>query len=513
MQNESRVKKSLLNAKVNLIFYVLMLFVSFFSRKIFLERLGDDFVGLTGTLQNIMGLLNLAELGVGAAVSYALYKPIQEGNKDVINEIVSVFGCLYRYIGLFVLGAALVLSCFIPLIFKQTVFDLGIIYFAFFAFLSSSLLSYFINYRQILLVADQKNYVVAAYYQTSNILKAFIQIAIAYYTANFFAWVAIELCYGFVYAYILNKKIKQTYPWLQASVSLGKRERYKYPEIVRKTKQVFVHKIKDFLLSQSDQILVFAFVSLKMVAFYGNYTLIITKITALFTTTLDGMAAGVGNLIAEGDKTRIFKVFWELVFVRYFIGGIVVFGVFHCIEPFISLWLGKEYLLDSSILILLIVYTFVMLTRGAVDLFNAGYGNYHDVWSAWAEGIINITVTLIAAPSLGISGILLGKIASIIPIVVFWKPIFLYRSGFRSSVWPYWKGISLNLLAFLAAFLPLHMAASYLPIDPYHSFLHWMAYALLLTGAFVLCYFIALYILTPGARTMCARLPLFNRKR
>ena len=134
MNRESRTHKSVLNAKVNLLFYLLALFVSFFSRKIFLEHLGDDFIGLTGTLQNILGLLNLAELGVGASVSYALYKPIAEGNRGEINRIVSVFGCLYRYIGSFVLGAALLISLFLPFIFRQTIFELGIIYFAFFLF-------------------------------------------------------------------------------------------------------------------------------------------------------------------------------------------------------------------------------------------------------------------------------------------------------------------------------------------------------------------------------------------
>lgn len=62
--HESRVKKSLLNARVNLIFYFLILVFSFFFRKIFLDCLGADFVGLTSTLQNLFGFLNLAELGV-----------------------------------------------------------------------------------------------------------------------------------------------------------------------------------------------------------------------------------------------------------------------------------------------------------------------------------------------------------------------------------------------------------------------------------------------------------------
>ena len=101
---ESRVKKSLLNAKVDAFFFAFTLALSFFSRKIFLDSLGADFIGLTGTLQNILGILNLAELGIGLAVSFSLYKPLQQANREQIEEIVSVFGFMYRRVGLVVLG-------------------------------------------------------------------------------------------------------------------------------------------------------------------------------------------------------------------------------------------------------------------------------------------------------------------------------------------------------------------------------------------------------------------------
>ena len=145
MQQESRVKKSLLNARVNFIFYFLTLVLSFFSRKIFLNSLGADFVGLSGTLTNILGFLSLAEMGVGIAVSYHLYKPLQSGNKVEIEELVSVFGYLYHKIGFFIALGGVVISAFIPLIFSKSGFDVSLIYFAFFAILTSSLLTYFIN--------------------------------------------------------------------------------------------------------------------------------------------------------------------------------------------------------------------------------------------------------------------------------------------------------------------------------------------------------------------------------
>ena len=99
----NRTKKSILNAEVNLFFYFLGLIVAFFSRKIFLDNLGADFIGLTGTLLSILSFLNLSELGIGLSVSYFLFKPLANNDKDKINEIISVMGYLYRWIGFIIL--------------------------------------------------------------------------------------------------------------------------------------------------------------------------------------------------------------------------------------------------------------------------------------------------------------------------------------------------------------------------------------------------------------------------
>ena len=110
MPQESRLKKSLLNARVNLIFYFLSLALSFFSRKIFLDALGADFMGLIGTLNNLLGFLNLAELGISTAIGYVLYKPLFEHDEKKINEIISVFGFIYRRIGFIILSAGCALA-------------------------------------------------------------------------------------------------------------------------------------------------------------------------------------------------------------------------------------------------------------------------------------------------------------------------------------------------------------------------------------------------------------------
>ena len=388
MSQESRVRKSLLNARVNLIFYFLTLALSFFSRKIFLDTLGADFVGLTGTLQNLLGFLNLAELGIGSAIGYVLYKPLFDHDETKINEIISVFGYLYRWIGKIILIAGCILACFLPLIFPNTEFDLGLIFFAYFSFLASSLIGYFANYKQTLLGADQKNYVVTAYFQTATIIKTIIQMALAYYTGNYYLWVIVELSFGIIYSFILNWKINQVYPWLRSEVSQGRILFKKYPEVMKYTKQLFVHRIAALVQYQTTPFFIYSFVSLKVVAYYGNYSIIIDKLNSLVNNLLNSVNAGIGNLIAEGNHNKIIAVFWEMIALRYFISGILIFSLYYLITPFITLWIGKEYVLDISILMIILGNTFIVTTRGAVDQFLFGYGLFRDVGASDRKSVV-----------------------------------------------------------------------------------------------------------------------------
>ena len=253
-------------------------FVLFFTRGILLENLGTEFIGLTGTLQSLLGFLNLAELGVGTAIGYVLYKPIFDDDKAKINEIISVFGYLYRCIGLVILGAGIILSAFLPWIFPDTTFSWGVIYFGFYAFLASSMLGYFVNYRQTLLSADQRNYEVTGYYQVVVNIKTVTQALLAIYITSFQLFIALEIVFGVIYSIILTNRINTVYPWLRSDIKLGKQLFKKYPEIGKYIKQLFVHKIGAFVQYQISPFLVYSYVSLPMVALYSNYTLLTQKI-------------------------------------------------------------------------------------------------------------------------------------------------------------------------------------------------------------------------------------------
>lgn len=508
---ESRTAKSIKNAKVGLVFYLLNLAVTFFSRRLFLQYLGDDFVGLTGTLTNILGFLNLAELGVSGAIGFLLYSPLQKKDHFKIENLISAFGFLYRRIGFIILVVGFVFSCFIPLVFKHAAIGFGVIFFAFYTFLSASLISYFCNYKQTLLAADQKNYVIVSFYQTGILIKTIVQIILLFYYKNYYLWIGIELFYGIIYSFVLNGRIRKEYPWLRTEINKGKALLKEYPEIYSYTRKIFIHKIKDFMLGQGDQIFVFVFVSLKMVAYYGNYVLITAKLGQFASTALDSATASVGNLVAENDKGQINKVFWELMAIRYYLAGIMVFSLYFLLEPFITLWLGAEYVLPRNVLILFLITMFITQSRGAVDTFNIAHGLYGDIWAAWAEGIINIAVTVGLSFHYGIVGILLGKVVSTFLIIVLWKPYYLFTQGLKRSVWDYWKGTVRYYMAFVVSFAIMVLFLKMVTIDPFGGFLSWLQYAIIITVSFSLIYLCSCLFVAPGIKGFFSRFSVFRR--
>ncbi len=514
MVQESRTRKTFLNARVNLIFYFLTLLLSFFSRKIFLDILGADFIGLTGTLQNLLSFLNLAEFGIGGAVSYVLYKPLFEQNQTKINEIISVFGYLYRWIGRIILIAGCILSIFLPWIYPNTRFNLSIIYLAYFSFLATSLIGYFVNYRQTLLSADQKNYVVTAYFQAGIILTTIIQMVAAFYTKNYYLWIVINLSFGIIYSFILNWKINQVYPWLKSDIKNGKILLKKYPEVIKLTKQVFVHKLGGIIQFQLTPFLVYAFVSLQTVAFYGNYTLITDKLKTLLANVLDSTSAGIGSLIAEGNTTKILKVYWELMSIRFLFCGIIVFSLYKLIPPFIELWLGKEYILSNNILILVLLIFALNIIRGTTDQFISAFGLFKDTWAPITEIVIFILAALIGGHFWKLEGLLFGSITSLLIIVYGWKPYFLFKQGFKISIWNYWLNFIKYILITAISFIILINLDLVIKFNlTYNEWEQFIKYAIFIGVSISIIHFLLLYYFSCGMKDVTNRFFIKKRRK
>lgn len=502
-----RVHRSVMNIKVGMFFYVLSIFLAFFSRKIFLDCLGAEFIGLTGMLMNIMSFLSVAELGIGTSIVYFLYKPLQEDNHEKINEVMSMLAYLYRCIGGIIGITGILISLFFPWWFNNLSSGLFLVYFAFYSFLATSVSGYVFNYKQLLVGANQKQYLVNAYFQTISIVQSVVQILLAYYYRNLYLWVVVGLIFTIIGIIIFNIRIRQLYPWLRISLKEGKQNLKSYPEVLKKTRQIFVQKIKNFILYQSDELLVGIFVSVTQVAFYGNYTIITSKLNFLVNILSDGMNAGVGNLIAEGNEKNIMKVFWELTAVRFFILGIVIFGLLLLLQPFIVCWFGAQYRLSDIIVYLLIFNIFIFLSRGVVEMYIAAHGLYSDIWAAWTELALNLTITLSLAPFYGIIGILLGKIVSVFFIAFFWKPYFLFTQGLHQKVSIYWKGMTRYYIIF-TVFCSIAIILNNKIIDPEADTMpKLIGYGILIYPALIAIYFLTLFVSTNGMKYFVARKP------
>lgn len=445
MRRESRVAKSLKNAKVNMLCYFASLLTAFFTRRIFIDYLGLEFMGLNGTVGSVLGFLNLAELGIGTAISYLLFKPVFDGDETKINELISVMGYLYRWIGILIYGAAIIVSFFLPLIFSDTSFSMGVIYASFYIYLTGSMLGYFFNYRMILLSADQRNYVVTGYFQLTTTLKLFVQMGCAMLWSNFYLFLAIELTAGIANTLLINWKLHKTYPWLKSELKEGRRLLKKYPEVTSKIKQVVVHKLGLFVKGQSQPMLIYAFASLSSVALYANYTIITSRIQNLFNGILDSAGGSVGNLVAEGDKGKIIDIYSQLFISRLFVVGNLAFCFYYLLSPFVNVWLGPECIVSPTVVMIIVIGYTLGVMRGPTDYFINAYGLFSDVWAPIAESAISISVAILCGMRWGLPGVLMGDLTASILIIYVWKTYFLFTRGFKINPWRYWllwlKGI------------------------------------------------------------------------
>ena len=470
METNSRTAKSIKNSMVAMGFYFVNLVLQFFSRKIFLEYLGTEILGLNTTASNLLQFINLAELGVGAAIACTLYKPLFDGDKETISEIITLQGKLYRNIAYFMIGAATILSCFFPWIFEKMELPLWYAYASFGVLLFSSLLSYFCNYKQVLLSADQKDYKIQYSYKLSMGVMLIAQVfAIRYLTNGYLWWLILQCLFAVIASIALNVVIKNTYPYLKHSRLSFKELRLKYPTIVIQTKQLFFHKIAGFALTQTSPMIIYAYTTLTVVALYGNYMLIVMGIISFMAAVFNSISGGIGNLLAEGNKVQILAVFKEMFSLRFFLSIICCFEVFILTPPFISLWLGEEYLLPQSTLTILTGILFINLSRHTVETYLYAAGLFKDIWAPISEAIINISLSIFLGYFFGLNGILLGVLISLIIVVFFWKPFFLFHYGLKEKTIIYIKLYLKHLLTSMFVFLLSLHAVKFIYITPSES--------------------------------------------
>lgn len=509
----SRTTNSIRNSQIGLLFYFLEMLIGFWSRKVFIDYLGTEILGLNTTAMNLLQFLNLAELGIVSAITFTLYKPIANKDKQAINEIISVQGWLYRRIGCFVGGAALVLMCFFPIIFKKVDLPMWYVYVSFLAFLYSSLLTYFFNYKQIILSASQQEYKITISYKSIHVIKSLLQIfAISHFNNPYEWWLILQFTMSTIASININRVIKQSFPDLEISIKAGKKLKEKYSIIITKVKQLFFHKIAGFVLSQTSTLIIYSFTTLSMVGIYGNYTIIINSLTMMFNTAFNGINASIGHLISV-DNTKTLNVFKELFTLRFLCISTIIFCLYRLLNPFIIVWVGSEYLLSTKTIYVILGTAYIMMMRGLVDSFISAYGLFKDIYAPIIEAVLNLTLSITLGYFYGITGVLLGVFISLICVVFIWKPYFLFKHGIQCNGMFYIKIYMTHILIFVAsAFISIHLLDLIFPhtIDSYTTF---AIQAISTFSTMLLIEFAMLYVCTDSIKKISKRiLILINKK-
>lgn len=496
----NRITMSLRNAKMSLFFYFIMLVVNIVSRKLFIDYLGDTLTGLTTTMQFTVGLLNMADIGIVTAISCALFTPIYNDDKKEIQRIISLFNYLFKIVGSFIVIVGGILIFFMPYFIDGNVENKDI-YLSFMTFLFTTSLSYFVNYKQQLLMASQRTYIVTAIQNTVLLLKIFAQIAIVVYIINgvYYYWLLAEVVFAIIYSVLIEVRVRREYPWLKPSFKEGSRIRRDYKGLFNNLKQIVSHKFANVILTQTDSIVIAYTISLVTVTYYYNYTMIISKLLTFVSSLVSGSWASVGNLISEDNKAKAKVVFYQYNSIVMFLGGVLCLCVYALADSFIIVWIGDEYVLGNNVFVFMIVSLYVSVMRVPLTVFLNGYSLYKDTWSAWLEAGLNLIISVYGSIHYGLIGVVLGTTISTFIVTFLWKPYFLYSNGLKLKVVGYYKEQMRFMLPLLVLFVVANTFKDYV-FDNCNSMIQFMGVALIVFVLTVIVYGAITYLLCKSFR-------------
>lgn len=493
----SRSHTSFKNGKVALIFFIISFALSFISRSIFIKTLGADLLGLNTLLIGIIGYLNLAEMGIGPAISYALYKPLKEKKNEKIKEIITLQRWLYRRVAIIIIVASCILLPFFPVIFKDSNVPLLYVYLAFMVLLFSNLLGYFYNYRQIIFTADMKQYVLTKNVQGLTILKVISQIIMVFIMPYpYLWWVVIEFMFSLIITCNISIIVRKYYPWLTYSNVSVIKLRKKYNDIISNMKNIFIHHISTIITEKTDNIIIFSIATLAIVTKYNNYVTISLGVITLVSVMFSGIRDAIGNLISEGNTEKNVMFFFEFTSVKFFFSSIICTLLYFVYDDFIVLWVGEEFVVSNIVKLGIIVNLFISIAR-STDFFLAGYGLFRDVWAVILEVVLCIVFAMVLGDFYGVPGVVWGFFMGKFPIIYIWKPYFLFKAGFKSSVIDFFTRhifyMGLMVLPCILVYMFSHCITDIFLINKYITFIaHIVLYLLIVLVSSFFAYFLFL---------------------
>lgn len=431
-----RTKNSIKNISISIFSQIIMIILGFLTRKIFLDSLGSEYLGVNGLLTSVISMLGLAESGIGISIIYNLYKPLAENDEEKVIALVQLYKKLYGILAIIIFGLSLVLYPFIGKLIKdgESIKYLGIVYFI---FVVKNIISYLNAHKWSLINADQKAYVIAKYNLIFQVVTTIAKIIVLVYTKNYILYLLIEALIFIVQNIYNGKVVEKHYSYIKTKKKYTVDNHVK-SNIITNVKALFLHSIGSYCVFGTDNILISAFINIKTVGLYSNYSLITTQVNTLIAPIISGLESSIGNLIATESEEKSYEIFKVTYLINFWVYSLSVIALWNLMEPFISWWIGPEYLIDKLTVIVILVNLYINGLRSSIGTFKTKAGLFtQDKYMPLIEAVINLGVSIVLVRYLGLAGIFIGTTISTLSIVFWNVPRIAYKHVFKRNVLEY----------------------------------------------------------------------------
>ncbi len=421
------------NAARNVVFDGTMELVNllfpFVIRSVMLHVLGTEYLGLNGLFKSLLTFLNLAELGVGSAMVFSMYKPIAEDDADAICALLRLYRSLYRIIGLAVAAVGLSLMPFLQnLIEGELPPDMNL-YVLYLMNLGNTVLTYWLfAYKSSLLQAHQRRDLISKVSLAVRVTEYTVKILILVFTRNYYLYLAVQLlcqlAVNVLTAVVASKRYPQYAP-------KGKLPKEKTRDIFRRVRDLFTAKLSATVFDAADTLVISAFMGLTVLALYQNYYFIITALRMLLVVLLNACMAGVGNKLVMESKEVNYRDLEKISLLFLWVLGVSCSMLLCLYQPFIQVWMGEENLLAVGLVFCFAVYYYSMGANKLINMFKDAAGIWRmDRWRPLTAALVNLGLNLATVRWLGLYGVLLSSIVSIVLIQIPWLFHNLFRAVF-----------------------------------------------------------------------------------
>lgn len=443
----SRTKKTAKNLYVSTICYIASILMGFVLRTIFIMILDVDYLGVNSLFTNILSFLSLAELGVGSAIVYALYKPLADDNQELVKTYMMIYKKIYTIIGCFVAVVGVGLLPFLPYLIsgETNIENISIIYIL---FVFNSAISYFFSYNQSLLNADQKIYIVKMQTEIFKFMCQVLQIVFLFLTKQYLIYLIISILFTLITNVSIYIKTIQLYPYLKDK-KVNQLDNQAKKDLIINVKSIFLHKIGTILVYNVDTIIISTFLGLTIVGIYSNYIMITSAISGVMLIIDNSIRASLGNYIVKENNSKSYDMFLLVDFIWFCVFLFCSVCLINLLNPFIeNIWIRDSFYVFNSFEVIIIVASFLTVgLRKNVLVFKDLYGVFApDRYKPIIEGIINLILSLALVNYIGFSGVLIATIITNLALCLTVEPFVLFKYGLKRSVKTYYIRLSYYIL-------------------------------------------------------------------